>query len=149
MSQVEFSIQDLCDQTGLPRRTIHFYIQQEILPPPQGAGLGAHYLAEHLVRLKLIPILRKRGLKLDDIRRKFQRTSITELEKLLSEIQPPAISASTAPALLLPSPPPLPAGQTYQAYPLPHGILLFVPQDLAPEHQDRLNQLLPTLLSSL
>ncbi len=34
MPDQEFSIQDLCDQTGLPRRTIHFYIQQEILPPP-------------------------------------------------------------------------------------------------------------------
>ncbi len=148
MRQDEFTIQDLCNQTGLPRRTIHFYIQQEILPPPQGSGLGAYYLAEHLVRLKLIPILRKQGLKLDDIRQKYQASSSAELETLLSETQPPVL-----PALTAAPPPPSPAlprpSQTYQAYRLPHGILLFVPQDLAPELQTRLDQLLPALLTSL
>ncbi len=38
-----YDIQELVAQSGVPRRTIYFYVQQGILPPPEGAGLAAHY----------------------------------------------------------------------------------------------------------
>ena len=77
----ELTIQDLCEETGLPRRTIHFYTQQGILPPPQGSGLGARYQDEHLLRLKLIPFLRKQGMRLDEIRHKFQTSTTAEVKE--------------------------------------------------------------------
>ena len=98
MAENEFSIQELCDQTGLPRRTIHFYIQQEILPPPIGSGLGARYQAEHLLRLKLIPHFRQQGLKLDDIRLKFHTTDRAELEQILAQSAPPHLAPAPAAA---------------------------------------------------
>ena len=84
MNEQEFSIQELCDRTGLPRRTIHFYTQQEIIPPPASSGLGARYQRIHLVRLNLIPVFRQQGLRLDDIRQKFMSSSPDELENILT-----------------------------------------------------------------
>ncbi len=140
MEETEFSIQELCDQTGLPRRTIHFYIQQEILPPPTGSGLGARYDSRHLVRLKLIPRLRQQGLKLDDIRRKFRAIDRAGLEQLLAQSTPPVMAPAPAAIREQPSP----AGQSYQAYHLAHGIIVFAPQDLPSEVQARLDRLLHT-----
>jgi DNA-binding transcriptional MerR regulator len=138
MSENEFSIQDLCDQTGLPRRTIHFYIQQEILPPPIGSGLGARYQAEHLLRLKLIPHLRQQGLKLDDIRRKFHATDRTGLEQLLAQTPAsPLPLASAAAQAQLANP-----AQAYLAYHLAHGIIVFAPKEIAPDVRSRLERLL-------
>jgi DNA-binding transcriptional MerR regulator len=122
----DLTIQELCDQTGFPRRTIHFYTQQGILPPPQGSGLGARYQAEHLIRLKLIPVFRKQGLRLDDIRHKFQTSSSSELANTYHQYQS---TISEARAVL-----PIPAPQkkivqTFTAYTLPHGMILMVPEN--------------------
>jgi len=139
MSDPVLSIQDLSDQTGLPRRTIHFYIQQEILPPALGSGLGAFYQREHLLRLKLIPFLRQQGLRLDDIRQKFLALSAVELEELLAQLDLPAHK------LPLPNPPPTPVAVPYQAYTLPYGLILMAPQPLPTEIQSRLERLLKTI----
>jgi len=141
----EYSIQELCDQTGLPRRTIHFYIQQGILPPPSGSGLGARYSAGHLVRLKLIPLLRQQGLKLDDIRRKFHSNDPAGLEQLLAQFAPAAPTLIAAPKEAAPMTIRENsgfAGQSYQAFHLAHGIIVLAPQDLPSEVQARLDNLL-------
>ena len=61
MTVKTYDIQELVTQSGVPRRTIYFYVQQGILPPPEGAGLAAHYNEEHLLRLQLIPLMRGQG----------------------------------------------------------------------------------------
>src|SRR5512135_2996104 len=83
----EYTIQELSDLTGVPRRTIHFYTQQEILPPPEGAGLSTRYRAVHLVRLKLIPVLREEGMRLDQIRNYYQTQDLAELEYRLAKAE--------------------------------------------------------------
>ncbi len=48
-------MKDLCEDTGLPRQAIHFYIQQGLLPPGRKTGRNmAWYTDEHLERLHLI-----------------------------------------------------------------------------------------------
>lgn len=142
MNDAILTIQDLCDQTGLPRRTIHFYIQQEILPPAQGAGLGAYYQRDHLVRLKLIPILRQQGMRLDDIRLKFIALSAVELEDLLEKSDSAAnFLPQTAPT---PAPPATTAA-SYQAFALPHGLILLAPQPLPAEIQSRFERLVNSI----
>ena len=50
-----YKMKDLCELTRLPRQAIHFYIQQELLPPGKKTGRNmAWYGAEHLSRLRLI-----------------------------------------------------------------------------------------------
>ena len=84
-----YTIADLEAASGVNRRNIHFYIQQGLVPPAAGAGLGARYDDEHLLRLRAIPVLRNRGLRLDEIREKLTRIKTAELRQLLSQPQPP------------------------------------------------------------
>lgn len=141
MSDAEYDIQTLVELSGVPRRTVYFYTQQAIIPPPSGAGLAARYNDAHLLRLRLIPVLRSQGLRLDDIRRRLEGLDLDSLRQRLNEAQP---SPAFAP------PAPLPeksmrddnAGRGFIHYSLPAGLTLIVPADLLPEEQRRVNQLL-------
>lgn len=134
MTSTDYSIQDLSDLTGLPRRTIHFYLQQRLLPSPEGAGPGARYGEEHLLRLKLIPLLRRQGLRLDEIRARFEHLDQPDLQALFQQ------------ANLPPAPPPefLPVSQAYAHYQLPAGMFLAAPAALTKQEREKLNQLLKT-----
>jgi DNA-binding transcriptional MerR regulator len=48
-------MKDLCEQTGLDRQTIHFYIQQGLVPEGHKTGRNmAYYGPEHVTRIKLV-----------------------------------------------------------------------------------------------
>ncbi len=129
----EYSIQELCDKTGLPRRTIHFYSQQGILPPPDGVGLGAHYYEGHLVRLMLIPALRKQGLRLDDIRSRLAGMDLDSLKALYDQVrEPPQPAAAKM------------TGQGYTHYALPSGMTLVVPAVMSLADRKKLAELIDT-----
>jgi len=54
-TKYRYKMKDLCEATGLERQAIHFYIQQELLPPGKKTGRNmAWYSDEHLERLHLI-----------------------------------------------------------------------------------------------
>ena len=63
------SIGDLADAAGVSRRTVRFYVQQRLLPPPLGRGRGRHYDQSHVERLRRIIDLQAAGHSLDSIRR--------------------------------------------------------------------------------
>lgn len=142
MENEDYSIQELSDRTGLPRRTIHFYTQQGLLPPPLGAGLGAHYSRDHLIRLRLIPFLRKRGLRLDQIRERFALAEPGELERLHEQMDQPAEPGRPRPVLLNETARAEPSGQAYHHYVLSGGIILIVPANLSNDDQQKLRELL-------
>ena len=53
------NISQLTEATGLSRRTIHFYVQSEMIPPPEGSGRYAVYTETHCLRLLAIQLLRR------------------------------------------------------------------------------------------
>ncbi len=69
-------IDDLAQRAGVPSRTIRYYTQQGLLPPPELRGRVGYYSDTHLERLRLIKELQeKRFLPLNVIRnviRKFE-----------------------------------------------------------------------------
>ena len=140
MKEKDYSIQELCDLSGLPRRTIHFYTQQGILPAPKSAGLGARYGEEHRLRLLLVPYLRRQGLRLDDIRKKFEQHSVDDLQRLADEAEPhikdyqETLPEATPPHVLPEAPR---AGQTCTRYEYDSGVTILIPdtQDLARRQQ--------------
>lgn len=81
----ELTLRDLAAASGVPERTIRFYISRGILDPPLRGGRGAAYGPDHLTRLREIRYLQAKGLML------------TEIARLP---EPPA----AAPALELPAP---------------------------------------------
>ena len=120
----EYTITELSELSGVNRRNIHFYVQQGLLPPAEGAGLGARYTDEHLLRLRAIPILRNRGLRLDEIRERLAGMDARAVEALLA--QPPAASPGRA----LPHPAvSRPLAEAITRYTLAPGVELLVGPD--------------------
>ena len=119
----EYTISELINLSGVNRRNVHFYVQQGLLPPPQGAGLGARYSDEHLLYLRAIPFLRSRGLRLDQIRERLAGADARSIEALLHEPQaPPKVEH---PRCGTPNPP-NPKAQHLMRYTLAPGVELLV-----------------------
>lgn len=78
-----YRLAELATLTGLTPRTIRFYIQEGLLPPPEGAGRAAAYTAEHRDRLALIERLKARYLPLREIRRHLAALDAEEVRERL------------------------------------------------------------------
>lgn len=121
----EYTINELIRLTGVARRNIHFYVQQGLLPPPAGAGLGARYTDEHLLRLRAIPVLRDRGLRLDEIRERLAGSDAGSMQAFLTEA-PQAPSPEPKPRCGTIPNSPMPKAQHLTRYRLAPGIELLV-----------------------
>ena len=135
----EYTIQELSDITGTARRTIHFYTQQEILPPPEGAGLSTRYQQIHFVRLKLIPFLRQEGLRLDEIRSYFKKQALVELEKRLANAE------ATLKTEVREMPAPDLQGTSLIHFSLPQGLALLVPEEFSTKDPQRVTEIIKTI----
>jgi DNA-binding transcriptional MerR regulator len=63
------TLAEVAEASGLPARTIRFYIARGLLSGPVKAGRSAAYTAEHLARLDRIKRLQAKGRTLADIAR--------------------------------------------------------------------------------
>jgi DNA-binding transcriptional MerR regulator len=79
------TIRDLCDRSGIPVRTIRFYITERLLPGPEGRGSTTSYTEEHLTQLLLIRELVLLHVPLAEIRDRLEKVSPAELEQVLKE----------------------------------------------------------------
>ena len=85
-----YTMADLEAETGLPGRTIRYYITQGLLPAAHGRGVGATYGPTHLLRLKAIGLLKKDNTPLEQIRQRLQDMRDGELAAMLEvESAPP------------------------------------------------------------
>jgi DNA-binding transcriptional MerR regulator len=64
-----YGIEEMAALGGVTRRTVRYYVQEGLLPPPLGVGRGRHYGPEHLARLQTVKAFQEQGLSLDEIRR--------------------------------------------------------------------------------
>ena len=80
-----WTISELAERAGVTRRTIRYYVELGLLPPPQGQGRAALYGPEHLDRLRAITKLQSSRLTLEEIR-----------EFLAAETRRPASAAMMA-----------------------------------------------------
>lgn len=44
----KYTIAELAELAGVSRRTVRFYVQTRLIPPPLGAGRGSYYTRAHL-----------------------------------------------------------------------------------------------------
>jgi DNA-binding transcriptional MerR regulator len=61
------TLSELAEESGIPGRTIRFYVSRSLLPGPHQAGRGAYYGHEHLDQLKKIKDLQAAGKTLAEI----------------------------------------------------------------------------------
>jgi DNA-binding transcriptional MerR regulator len=65
----QMTLGEIAETSGLPARTIRFYIARGLLNGPLKGGRGAVYTTEHLARLDQIKILQSEGRTLSEIAR--------------------------------------------------------------------------------
>src|SRR5829696_4480205 len=82
------TIQQLARRAGVTPRTIRYYVEQGLLPPP-GRGRPAEYGEEHVQRLELIRRLKAQYLPLEEIRDTLRRLTLEQVEDLLASQEPP------------------------------------------------------------
>ena len=64
----KYTIEEISILTGFSRRTIRYYIQENIIEPPPGRGRGGFYYNSHLSDLLKIRSLQEKGLNLSFIK---------------------------------------------------------------------------------
>ena len=69
MRMETYRIGELAELAGVTRRTVHYYINKELIPPAKGSGVNSYYTTEHLNRIKLIRELQESYLPLEEIRK--------------------------------------------------------------------------------
>lgn len=71
-SDVSLTISQLCQAAGVTPRTVHYYVQQGLLPPASVQGRHGTYDSRHLDRLRAIRKLQSEHLPLAVIRERLQ-----------------------------------------------------------------------------
>jgi len=83
--EVRLTLKELCNAASVTERTVRYYIQQGILPPPEGAGPSSHYNREHLSRLALVRRLKAALLPLSEIKQLMSGVPSSQLEEVAHE----------------------------------------------------------------
>ena len=81
----DFDITELCERADVTPRTVHFYVQQGLLPPAGSPGPGARYSERHVARIRLIRLLQKQHLPLAEIARRTKSLSDEQIAVLIAE----------------------------------------------------------------
>ncbi len=81
-----WSARDLADAAGTTVRTIHYYVAEGVLPPPEGQRRSAVYPDAHLARLRLVALLRDEGLSLAAIRARVSALDDAQAQAIAAEL---------------------------------------------------------------
>ena len=66
-------LNELAKKSGVPERTIRYYISRGLLPGPMRGGRGAEYTEEHLAGIQKVRQLQSGGMTLAEIEYQFAR----------------------------------------------------------------------------
>jgi DNA-binding transcriptional MerR regulator len=81
----DFDITELCERASVTPRTVHFYVQQGLLPPAGSPGPGARYSQGHVSRIRLIRLLQKQHLPLAEIAKRIKGITDEQVDALVAE----------------------------------------------------------------
>lgn len=104
MNEATYKLDELARAAGTSARTVRYYVQRGLLPPPAFRGKDSAYGREHLVRLRAIRRLQDAFFPLDAIAVELGRRTLAEIERVADGSDSPRPSSSARPA---PSPPPV------------------------------------------
>ncbi|NOX36810.1 MAG: MerR family transcriptional regulator [Calditrichaeota bacterium] len=140
-------IQELIQRSGFNRRTIYYYTQIGLLPPPKGKGKNYEYSEEHLRRLERIRQLQKARYSLKEIQFILNQESLEQI--LYSAPDQPVTDRLSAHPIQHDWPEDRYPRQTGVRIQLAAGVELFVHWPLTPEARRFLENHLPEILKLL
>ena len=65
------SLNELAKKSGVPERTIRYYISRGLIPGPVRGGRGAEYTEDHLAGIQKVRLLQSGGMTLAEIEYQF------------------------------------------------------------------------------
>ncbi len=71
-SAARYAIGDLARLAGVSRRTVRYYVQENLIAAPLGLGRGNHYGQEHLEQILRVKALQEAGKTLEEVRREME-----------------------------------------------------------------------------
>ena len=74
-----YGIDELAELGGVSRRTVRYYVQEQLLPPPLGVGRGRHYGRAHLDALLRVKSMQEAGLTLEAVHHALSSRSAAPL----------------------------------------------------------------------
>ena len=74
-----YSISELAALGGVSPRTVRYYVQLGVLPPPAGRGLGGKYGPQHLERLLKVRELQREGVHLEQMAAFLERPETKDM----------------------------------------------------------------------
>lgn len=83
--EVKLTLKELAKAAEISERTIRYYIQEGVLPPPLGAGPASYYGLKHLTRLSLVRRLKATLLSLSQIKQLLCELTPDELEQIADQ----------------------------------------------------------------
>jgi len=129
VSEATYKLEELARAAGTSPRTVRYYVQRGLLPPPAFRGKDTVYSSLHLVRMRAIRRLQDAHLPLDAISAQLEGKGEDELERVARGDARRAVEeAERGPSL-----PPSPKAAVWQRHALASGVELHVAEDLGPE----------------
>lgn len=132
---IALRLEDLARAADVSARTIRYYVQRGLLPPPEFHGKDTTYGREHLLRLRAIKRLQQVHWPLEEIAARIGSATPAQLERLATaEPEPPAA----------PPQEPILEGERWERFVLAPGLALHLEGDAPPEAR----RLAQTILTS-
>lgn len=90
------TLEELAARTGIPVRTIRYYISQNLVPHPTSRGRAAEYGEEHLLRLQMVARLSRDNVPIARQREMLERMDLDQMRREIrnAEKPPDPLSAS-------------------------------------------------------
>ncbi len=155
-TKATYKLDELAREAGTSPRTVRYYVQRGLLPPPAFKGKDTAYGPEHLARLRAIRRLQDAFFPLDAIAAELERLGADGVEKLADGGELPRGAANGAAVGQMPAPDPSSLATTVGRIPvrvlrrfeLAPGVELSIAEDAAPDAIALAEEILRTLGTS-
>lgn len=95
------SIGEVAERAGISRRTVRYYVQRNLIDPPEGRGRGSAYSEKHLEQIARIVRLQREGLALENIQRAVENGTEPETPRAPQRSAMLVMRVSIAPGIRL------------------------------------------------
>jgi DNA-binding transcriptional MerR regulator len=130
-----YKLSELAERAGVSPRTVRYYVQRGLLPPPVFKGRDTAYGEEHLARLRAIRALQDEHLPLDSIQAELEhRPHVPGSRTVARDPHPPPRPSPSRHAA--------PRSRRLTDYELADGLTLTVADDAPRSSQALLSELL-------
>ena len=133
MKGEELKLEEVAQRAGISARTVRYYVQRGLLPPPSFRGKDSSYGHTHLTRLKVIRALQAAFYPLESIKAVLDsKDDHALLELLKAPLVPPVVSLAVDASTNVPKPKTTPRakapeeGNTWRRIVLRPGVELHV-----------------------